>query len=115
MIVAAPDPPSYQPLLSRLWTPIVAICASWQGRDNGQIAVSSLGASIVPQRPRVLVELYKRNLTHDLVHAAGAFALHLLGEDQMDLVHRLGFVSGRDAAKLDGLAYRRGETGSPVL
>src|SRR5712692_11327198 len=76
-VVMPPPTPPYQPVLSALWTPLVAVTASWQGRDNGQIAVSAHGASIVPDRPRVLVQLYKRNLTHDLVRDSAAFALHL--------------------------------------
>jgi len=113
--VTPPTPP-YQPLLSQLWTPIVAITSAWQGQDGAQIAVSAHGASIVPDRPRILVQLYKRNLTHDLVRDSGVFALHLLARGQEDLMHRLGFVSGRrDARKLDGLGEKRGVTGCPLL
>lgn len=111
-----PPTPPYQPLLSQLWTPIVAITSTWQGRDGAQIAVSAHGASIVPDRPRILVQLYKRNLTHDLVRDSGVFALHLLAKGQEELVHRLGFVSGRgDAHKLDSLGERRGKTGCLLL
>ena len=107
--------PPYQPLLSQLWTPLVAVTASWNGRASGQIAVSAHGASIVLDRPRILVQLYKSNLTHDLVRDSEAFALHLLGENQLDLAHLLGFVSGRSVDKLSEVPHHRGETGSPVL
>lgn len=110
-----PNTPPYQPLLSRLWTPLVAVTASAGGRDSGQIAVSAHGASIVPDRPRILVQLYKRNLTHDLVRDSAAFALHLLRADQLELAHALGFVSGRSRDKLRDIAWQRGVTGSPVL
>lgn len=110
-----PPTPPYQPLLSRLWTPLVAITAAAGGRESGQIAVSAHGASIVPDRPRILVQLYKRNLTHDLVRDSAAFALHLLRDDQLELAHALGFISGRSNDKLSGLAQHRGITGSPVL
>lgn len=107
--------PSYGPLLSQLWTPIVAVSAAHGGRRSAQIAVSAHGASIVPDRPRVLVMLWKTNLTHDLVRDSGAFALHLLRDNQDDLVHQLGFVSGRNTDKLFGLAWHAGATGSPLL
>jgi flavin reductase (DIM6/NTAB) family NADH-FMN oxidoreductase RutF len=110
-----PPTPPYQPLLSTLWTPLVAVTAAWQGRDNGQIAVSAHGASIVPDRPRVIVQLYKRNLTHDFVRDSAAFALHLLRDDQLELAHQIGFVSGRHAEKLKGITYHHGDTGSPIL
>ena len=109
------EPASYGGLLSALWTPIVAVSAAHEGRRSAQIAVSAHGASIVPDRPRVLVLLWKTNLTHDLALAAGAFGLHLLRDDQDELVHRLGFTSGRDADKLAGLEQHAGETGSPLL
>jgi len=109
------DPASYGPLLSALWTPMVAVSAAHEDRASAQIAVSAHGASIVPDRPRVLVLLWKTNLTHDLALASRAFGLHLLRADQDELVHRLGFVSGRDTDKLAGLAQHRGATGSPLL
>ena len=106
---------SFGPLLSLLWTPLVAVTVAWEGRVNGQIAVSAHGASIVPDRPRLLVQLYKTNLTHDMVIASGAFALNVLRDDQLDLAHQLGFVSGRAVAKLANLPYARAASGSPVL
>jgi flavin reductase (DIM6/NTAB) family NADH-FMN oxidoreductase RutF len=63
----------------------------------------------------VLVALTKSNLTHDLVLASGAFAVHLLPPDALDLVRALGMWSGRDGDKLAGLAWTEGETGSPIL
>jgi flavin reductase (DIM6/NTAB) family NADH-FMN oxidoreductase RutF len=109
------EPASYGGLLSALWTPIVAVSAAHDGRASAQIAVSAHGASIVPDRPRVLVLLWKTNLTHDLALASRAFGLHLLRDDQDELVHRLGFVSGRDQDKLAALDWRAGATGSPLL
>jgi flavin reductase (DIM6/NTAB) family NADH-FMN oxidoreductase RutF len=113
--MAAATPP-YQPLMSALWTPLVAITAAWQGVESGQIAVSAHGASIVPDRPRVLIQLYKRNLTHDLVRDSRAFVLQLLREEQIELAHTLGFVSGRVQPKLESLPHRISvATGAAIL
>ena len=101
--------------LSLFWTPLVAVTAAHAGRRSGQIAVSVHGASIVPQRPRLTAALWKRNLTHDLVRQAGAFAVHLLREDQDALVYQLGLRSGHDGDKLAGLVVREGATGCPLL
>jgi flavin reductase (DIM6/NTAB) family NADH-FMN oxidoreductase RutF len=101
--------------LSHLWTPLVAVTAAHDGARSGQIAVSAHGASIVPDRPRLTVALWKRNLTHDLALRAGAFAVHLLRDDQDELVYRLGLRSGRDGDKLAGLSLRDGVEGCPVL
>ena len=86
------------PMMRRLWAPIAIVTASSQGRDNAQAAVSIGGASIVADRPRVVVQLYKTNLTHDLVVESGAFALCFARRDQLDLVHDTGFVSGHKPA-----------------
>lgn len=63
----------------------------------------------------MLVALAKANLTHDLVLASGAFAVHLLPVDSLDVVRALGMRSGRDGDKLAGLGWRPGATGSPIL
>ena len=103
------------PMMSQLWAPIAAVTASHDGRDNAQIVVAVGGASIVPQRPRVVVQIYKTNLTHDMVRGSAAFALCFLRPDQMELVHDLGYQSGRDADKLARVPFERKVTGSPVF
>lgn len=105
----------YAQLLSLFWTPLVAVTTSWEGYANGQIAVSVHGASIVPDRPRVIVQLYKTNLTHALVQASGSFAINVLNANQLEVAHVLGFVSGRTSDKLANVPYRLSGLGNPVL
>ena len=76
-----------------------------------QIAVAIAAASIVPSLPRVLVQIYKTNYSHDLIHGSGAFALHFLRRDQLDLIKDFGLVSGRDKDKLGRRAIQRGALG----
>lgn len=108
--------------LAQLWSPLLAITTAHEGRANGQIAVAGLTASILPEAPRVVVELWKANYTHDLVLASRVFALHLLPaapvdalQRSLELIRTLGFRSGRDADKLAGIQWRPGSTGSPIL
>ena len=103
------------PMMGRLWSPLAAVTCSWQGKDNVQMAVAIAAASIVPDRPRVVVHLYKTNLSHDMVLSAGAFALNFLRPDQLDLIGDFGLVSGRDADKLAGVGKTTGMSGSPLL
>ena len=77
-----------------LWGPVCAITAAHGGEAGGQIAVGVLSASILPESPRVLIEIWKANRTHDLIAASGAFAVHPLAKEQADLVRQLGFRSG---------------------
>ena len=103
------------PLLGRLWSPLAAVTSQWEGQVNAQICMAISNASIVPQRPRVLVQIYKGNYSHDLIQGSGAFALNFLGKHQLDLLREFGFFSGRGRDKLAGIDYDTGVTGSPVL
>jgi flavin reductase (DIM6/NTAB) family NADH-FMN oxidoreductase RutF len=80
-------------LLSMLWSPLAVVTANHGGARGAQIAVSAFAASIVPQRPRVLVEIQKRNHTHALIESSGRFAVSLLPEERWEWVRDLGFRS----------------------
>src|SRR5438132_10915918 len=105
---------TYQ-LLRNLTSPIVAITSERGGKRNGMISDSAVRASIVPAIPRVSVYIHKFNYSHDLVFDTGRFVLHLLRDDQFELVHRLGFSSGRTRDKLADVPHRLGVLGAPVL
>ena len=62
--------------MGNLWSPIVAVTSRWRGQANAQICVSIAAASIVPEKPRVLAQIYKTNHTHGMVLGSGAFALN---------------------------------------
>ena len=103
------------PMLTHLWSPIAAVTSGWRGKHNAQIAVGIAGASIVPAKPRLIVQIYKRNFSHDLIYHSGAFAVNFLRMDQLRLISDFGLVSGRDRDKLSGVAYDLKLSGSPVL
>ncbi len=103
-------------ITSRLWGPVCAVTAAHEGDAGGQIAVGVLSASILPEHPRVLIQIWKANRTHDLIAASHAFAVHPLAADHADLVRQLGFRSGHDReGKLNEIAWTPGITGSPIL
>src|SRR5438552_135293 len=87
------------------------VTAQAADRRSGLIATFVNQASIVPDLPRVLVALSKQHFTWELVEASGAFALHLLAEEQIELVWRFGLESGRDTDKLAGLSVTTAVTG----
>jgi len=107
---------TYQ-LLRALTSPIVAVTSAQggDGKRNGMILDSAIRASIVPTVPRVSVYVHKFNFSHDLIFQTGRFGLHLLHTGQFDLIHRLGFFSGRDRDKLADIPHRPGTLGAPVL
>lgn len=103
-------------VLRKLTSPIVALTCRRGEKLNGMIANSAVRASVVPDRQRVAIYIFKRHLSHDIVAATGRFAMHLLARDQWEEAWSLGFRSGRDAEKLEGLPHRiSGETGLPIL
>src|SRR5438309_10633763 len=105
---------TYQ-LLRNLTSPVVAITCERGGKRNGMVSDSAVRASIVPAIPRVSVYIHKFNLSHDLIFDTGRFAMHLLRNDQFELIHRLGFTSGRARDKLADVPHHLGTLGVPVL
>ena len=110
------NPDETYELLRTLTSPVVAVTARRGAKLNGLISDGAVRASIVPDVPRLGVFIHKFNFTHDMIMETGAFGLHVLHSGQVDLVYRLGFFSGRDQDKLDGIATKDGaETGVPIL
>ncbi len=109
-----PPDQTYQ-LLRNLTSPVVAVTSERDGKENGMISDAAIRASIVPTVPRLSVYIHKFNFSHDLIFDTGRFVLHLLHTKQFDLIHGLGFVSGRDRDKLADVPHRRGVLGAPVL
>ena len=77
-----------------LWAPITAVSAEHDGRASGLICSTAVSASLDPGRPRVVLQLRKDNLTHELVLASGRFRLHLLRRDQQELFRFLALDTG---------------------
>ena len=104
-----PDP------LSQFWSPVCAVGSHGPNGPNAQICVSVFGASVVQDRPRLQVNLWKDNYTHDLVRESGTLAITVLAEAQASLVERLGLVSGRDHDKLAGTDFALTASGDPYF
>lgn len=106
--------PTYE-LLRQFASPVIAITSAWQGRTNGMISDSAVRASISPSVPRLSVYIHKWHLSHDLIWNSGRLCIHLLNQTNLDLVHQLGFISGRDRDKLATVPHHAGSTGLPVI
>jgi flavin reductase (DIM6/NTAB) family NADH-FMN oxidoreductase RutF len=84
-------------------------------RRGGLIATFVAQASLVPDLPRVVAGIAKQHATWELIEASGAFALHLLGQDNLDWVEHFGLRSGRNVDKFASLQAAEAATGSPLL
>ncbi len=103
------------PIMGRLWSPLAVVTTHWEGKANAQIAVAISAASIVPDRPRVLMQIYKGNYSHQLISHSHAFGLNFLSRDQLHFIRDFGLVSGKDREKLAEVDYSLGQTSVPIL
>jgi flavin reductase (DIM6/NTAB) family NADH-FMN oxidoreductase RutF len=81
-------------VVDELWAPLTAVSAEHEGRASGLICSTAVASSLDPERPRIVLQLRKDNLTHDLALGAGRFTLHLLRRDQQELFRFLALDTG---------------------
>ncbi len=93
----------------------VYIVSSKRGGDlNGQIANAVV--QITAEPPKVLVGINKANLTHEFIAESGVFAISVLAESTpMEFIGKFGFRSGREVNKFEGVNYKLGVSGAPVV
>lgn len=91
------------------------ITAKAGDRAGGLIATTVDQASIVPDSPRVIISIARHHLTWNLIEMSDAFALHLLGDQNMSWVEHFGLQSGHQVDKLEGWPTDSAVTGSPIL
>lgn len=83
-------------------------------RINGQIANTVIQVASEP--PTAAVSINKNNLTHEFIKESKVFAASILCEETpLTFIGRFGFKSGRDTDKFEGLDYKTGETGAPIV
>jgi flavin reductase (DIM6/NTAB) family NADH-FMN oxidoreductase RutF/rubredoxin len=81
---------------------------------NAQIANTVF--QITSEPPTLAVSINKKNLTHEYILESKVFAASILCEDTPLLfISNLGFKSGRDANKFEGVNYKIGTTRAPIV
>jgi flavin reductase (DIM6/NTAB) family NADH-FMN oxidoreductase RutF/rubredoxin len=81
---------------------------------NGQIANTVF--QVTPEPPTVAISINKKNLTWEFIKDSKVFAVSVLCEGTpLTFIGRFGFKSGRDMNKFEGINYKIGETGAPVV
>lgn len=94
----------------------VWLVTSHDGSQRGGLIATHVGPlTIVPEMPRLMVGLAHQHRTWELVQASKCFTLHLLSEDNLDLVWRFGLQSSRDVDKFAELDTGQAPSGCPVL
>ncbi|MCX5830617.1 MAG: flavin reductase [Deltaproteobacteria bacterium] len=91
---------------------VVSSCSG--NKLNGQIANTAFQVTSEPAT--IGVSINKLNLTHDFIRESKKFSVSILSTAApMDFIGRFGFKSGRDISKFEGVQYRAGITGVPIV
>ncbi len=81
---------------------------------NGQIANAVIQATSEPVT--VIVCVNKQNFTHECMEISNVFTLSVLSEDApMKMIGNFGFKCGRDIDKFEGINYKIGQNGAPIV
>jgi flavin reductase (DIM6/NTAB) family NADH-FMN oxidoreductase RutF len=97
----------------RLSSGVYVIGAAHNGRADAFTAAWLVQISFEPLL--VALSVNPGNATYPLLRETGAFAVSVLGDDQVELARHFGTLSGRDVDKLAGMPWRPGRGGAPIL
>lgn len=85
-----------------------------QDKFNAQIANTVF--QITSEPPTIAVSINKQNLTCEYIDESKVFIISILSKDTpMQFIGLFGFKSGRDTNKFQGVNYKIGKTGAPVV
>jgi flavin reductase (DIM6/NTAB) family NADH-FMN oxidoreductase RutF/rubredoxin len=90
------------------------VAAKKDDKLNGQIVNTVF--QITAEPPTLAVSINRKNLTHECINASNAFTISILTQDApMTFIGTFGFKCGRDLDKFQGVDYKLGLTGMPIV
>lgn len=93
---------------------LYVVTSKKDNRFNGQIANTVFQVTSEP--PTIAISINRNNLTWQFIKESRVFAASVLSRDTpLTFIGRFGFRSGRDTDKLNGVDYKIGNTGVPVV
>lgn len=92
----------------------VTVVTARNGADRVGLTASSF-ASVSMEPPLVLVCVTRTLHAHAVIEAAGAFAVNVLGVNQLDAALRFAGLKPELPDRFEGLGWTDGATGSPLL
>ena len=93
---------------------VYVVCSKDGDKINGQIANTVF--QVCSEPPMVAVAINKKNLTHEFIQKSGVFTASIISQETpLNFIGQFGFKSGRDINKFEGISYKTGETGAPVV
>lgn len=93
---------------------LYAVCSGDKDRGNGFISNTVFQVSSKPAK--FAVGCNKRNYTSEIIDKYRVFSISVLNQEtDPEFFGRLGYRSGKDFNKLEGLSVEYGETGAPII
>ncbi len=107
------SPEELRSVLRQWASGVTIVTAGFDGALHGMTVSSFSSVSLEP--PLISVNIERRTRTHALMAEAGAFAVSFLANDQQDLAQHFGGGIPDTDQRLEGVKYRLGSLGSPLL
>ncbi|MFH1615370.1 MAG: rubredoxin [Planctomycetota bacterium] len=91
------------------------IISSKKGSDfNGCIVNTAF--QITPEPPMIAVSVNRQNLTHEYITESKVFVISVIAEvASLEFIGKFGFRTGRDLDKFQGVNYKTGIAGVPIV
>lgn len=85
-----------------------------EGKFSAQIANTVFQVTAEP--PKIAVCLNKKNTTHEFVKSSRVFSIGVLEkETPLQFIGKFGFRNSRDFNKFEGVNFKIGKTGAPIV
>jgi flavin reductase (DIM6/NTAB) family NADH-FMN oxidoreductase RutF/rubredoxin len=93
---------------------VYIICSKSGEKINGQIANTAFQVTSEPAT--IAISINKSNYTHEFIKSSKVFSVSILAKTApMTLIGQFGFKCGRDVNKFEGINYKIGVTGAPIV
>jgi flavin reductase len=102
---------AFKAAMRRFATGVAVVTTTHDGRIHGFTA--NAFASVSAQPPTVLICVNRNARAHPLISASQCFCVNILASEQQALAEQ--FAGGEPQTRFDGVAYRLGQSGSPIL
>ncbi len=85
-------------------------------KDYGNAYISNTFFQVTAEPPQFAAACNKDNYTTEFIKKNGIFSVSVLHKDaSQNIIKKLGYKSGKDFNKLEGLDLRYGQTGVPII
>ena len=93
---------------------LYVVSTQYKGKLNGFISNTVFQVTASPEQ--FAVACSKKNFTADMISKSGKFSFSVLQKDaRREIISTFGYKSGKNTDKFDGLFYKTGKMGVPIL